>query len=183
MTTDPSQFYGKEGDCKPFIYDNGSLIYASKYKSKTGVFKDGKFISFVEDPPNITIHSEIADVTQDSKRLKSLSNVIHGRVGPTEKEANIMMSLSSLGKKDEENEIKQIVKTLKRFNLIKNSTYYVVGVFKDEEFLFYKVDDEDLKGLRPQDLSTHKIMRDRIYKKAGLEEGIKNLFSLLNEEL
>lgn len=179
--TDPSYYYGKENSA-PFIYDSATLIYAKSYKSKTGIFKNKNFIDFINDEVGNVIHSEIAEVVGDVNKLKSLNRVVHGRTNPLANGANLMMSLSSLKGKDEKNEIRQIVRTLKRYKLLKNEELYTIGVFKDTEWVFYIVTDEELKGQPPQKLSTHKIMRDRIYNKLGLES-VETFFALLREEL
>lgn len=181
--TDPTYFYGDTGSV-PFIYDNEIILYAKKHGKSTGVFKNGKFIeSIPDDDPSKTLHADIAEVFPDDagKISKAWYKVTHGRIGPSKQEINFMMPFSSAKGKDEEAEVKKIVRALKKVNLLKSGPYKV-GVFKETEWLFYKVEKDDLTG-NTRGLSTHDIMRDRIYNRLGLESRMIDFVNLLKEEL
>jgi len=175
LKTSPDHYFGLP-NVVAFSYKSGNLLYADKDKYKTTLFLNGKAIDNIKEVSAKRVtHSNLMkhynDATKSSENKESW---IRGRTNSARTQINLW------GQHDSD-VIETILQALGKNDLLSKQDEYKVGtISKEGGSNIYEVEPAKTPEVQ---IKPHKEIRQKLYRKLGLESKIKKFIKILRETI
>ena len=175
LKTSPDHYFGLP-NVVTFAYRNGNLLYSDKKDGKGFVFLDGKPLAIVKDiPVRQMTHSNLMRYYNEA--IGSTEEKEHWRRGRTNSSRTRINLWGNLNTP----EIQDMLHALKKWHILSDQPEYKVGLVSKEQGS--KIYAFEPAQRTPAQISPHKEIRKKIYRRLGIESRLRNFLKKLYETL